>query len=432
MAQNWEAHFSKGLLSARPSANTLPKGAIYYATDEAKFYVGSGVANTWADFTAALAPLASPTFTGTPAAPTASPGTNTTQIATTAFTTAAVAAAVAGLSWKQSVRVATAAAGTLATSFENGDTVDGVTLATGDRILIKDQASGSENGIYTVNASGAPTRATDADTAAEILQASVYVQEGTANADTQWVCTTNAPITLNTTALVFAQLSSGGANALDDLSDVDTTGAVTGDVLTFDGADWVPEAPTGGAGAGALVLLESHTASASATLDFTTRNAAGQSGATIQADYDHYVIVIHRIVPATTNVDLLFRVSNDGGSSFISSGYFYAGHHWTSAANFQNGATGQAQMPLSGSGTGIKNDSGWGVCGRLELMAAGTSQHSRLFGQINFVRDSDSIMQGVNHSGLAVSTSPGIDAFRFYFSSGNIASGTIRIYGVSK
>jgi hypothetical protein len=78
--------------------------------------------------------------------------------------------AVSGLSWKQAVRVATAAAGTLATSFANGSTVDGVTLATGDRILIKDQSTGSENGIYVVAASGAPTRATDADTGAELQQ----------------------------------------------------------------------------------------------------------------------------------------------------------------------------------------------------------------------------------------------------------------------
>jgi hypothetical protein len=102
------------------------------------------------------------------------------------------------------VRVATVAAGTLATSFENGDTVDGVTLATDDRILIKDQASGGENGIYTVNASGAPTRSLDFDESAESLSGTlVVVSEGTSNKDSIWLLTTNAPITLGTTALVF-------------------------------------------------------------------------------------------------------------------------------------------------------------------------------------------------------------------------------------
>lgn len=81
---------------------------------------------------------------------------------------ATAGSAAADTQIKAPVRVATTAAGTIGTSFENGDTVNGVVLATGDRILIKDQASQPENGIYTVNASGAPTRATDADTAAEL------------------------------------------------------------------------------------------------------------------------------------------------------------------------------------------------------------------------------------------------------------------------
>ncbi len=119
---------------------------------------------------------------------------------------------VAGLSWKRAVRAATTAAGTLATSFANGSVIDGVTLATGDRALIKNQSAGAENGIYTVNASGAPTRADDADSGTELLNASVYVSEGTTLADTQWTCSTNAPITPGTTALTFVQAgATGGA-----------------------------------------------------------------------------------------------------------------------------------------------------------------------------------------------------------------------------
>ncbi len=117
---------------------------------------------------------------------------------------------VAGLSWKQAVRAATTVAGTLATSFENGDAIDGVTLATGDRILIKNQSAGAENGIYVVAASGAPSRSTDADAGSELVNASCYVSEGTTNADTQWTCTTNAPITPGSTSLAFAQLTTGG------------------------------------------------------------------------------------------------------------------------------------------------------------------------------------------------------------------------------
>lgn len=123
-----------------------------------------------------------------------------------------VDAALAGLSWKQAVRAATTAALTLATDLENGDTLDGVTLSTGDRVLVKDQSSGAENGIYIVAATGAPARASDANSGAELVNASVYVSEGTANADTQWTCTTNATITVGSTALAWAQLSSGGGS----------------------------------------------------------------------------------------------------------------------------------------------------------------------------------------------------------------------------
>jgi hypothetical protein len=149
-----------------------------------------------------------------------------------AATKAYVDAVAAGLAWKQAVRVATTAAGTLASSFANGSTVDGVTLATNDRILIKNQAAGAENGIYIVAASGAPTRSTDADSAAEVLQAAVFVEEGTTNADSGWVLTTNAPITLNTTALTFVQFNGATVTAGAGLT---LTGS-TLDVVALDGS----------------------------------------------------------------------------------------------------------------------------------------------------------------------------------------------------
>lgn len=96
-----------------------------------------------------------------------------------------VDAVALGLAPKKAVLVATTVAGTLASSFENGDTIDGVVLATGNRILIKDQVAPAENGIYTVNASGSPTRSTDMDSISpidEVNGAWVPVQFGTANA----------------------------------------------------------------------------------------------------------------------------------------------------------------------------------------------------------------------------------------------------------
>lgn len=134
--------------------------------------------------------------------------TASTDVANKAY----VDAAVVGIDWKPSVRVATTTNGTFATAYQNGSVVDGITLATGDRILLKDQTTGSTNGIYTVNATGAPTRASDADTSAEVTSGmAVFVEAGTANADSGWVLTTENPIVLGTTALVFTQFTGIGS-----------------------------------------------------------------------------------------------------------------------------------------------------------------------------------------------------------------------------
>lgn len=131
-----------------------------------------------------------------------------------------------------SVRVATTTNGTLATAYENGDTVDGVTLATGDRILLKNQSTAADNGIYTVNASGAPTRATDADGAGELYQnLKVYVEEGTTNARTTWKLTTSGTITIGSTAQVWEAVSTGIAG----LKGADIASASTADLSTATG-----------------------------------------------------------------------------------------------------------------------------------------------------------------------------------------------------
>jgi hypothetical protein len=128
-----------------------------------------------------------------------------------AATKAYVDAARSGLDVKQSVRVASVAPVAIATALEAGDVIDGVTLVEGDRVLLKDQSTASENGIYVAVASGAASRATDADTSAEVTTGMfTFVSEGTVNADNGFVLTTNDTITLGTTNLTFVQFSGAG------------------------------------------------------------------------------------------------------------------------------------------------------------------------------------------------------------------------------
>lgn len=222
------------------------------------------------------APLASPTFTGTPAAPTAAADTNTTQLATTAFVVAqasstsplalAAAAAVgtslkyaradhvhalpthsqvtaptADVSWggfkltnladpvsaqdaatkqyvdnaiqgldpKPSVKVATTANITLSAT----QTIDGVAVVAGDRVLVKNQTTTSQNGIYVV-AAGSWTRALDMDTWAEVPSSFVFVEQGTTLADTSWVCSADQGGTLGTTAITWVQFGSGSSTVI--------------------------------------------------------------------------------------------------------------------------------------------------------------------------------------------------------------------------
>lgn len=126
-----------------------------------------------------------------------------------AATKAYVDSLFGGLDWKQPVRAASTAN---VASLSGPQTIDGVSLIAGDRVLLKDQSTGSANGIYVVNA-GAWTRALDADGAGEIESGMVVsVQEGTANADKAFILTTNGAITVGTTSLAFTSISAGSSN----------------------------------------------------------------------------------------------------------------------------------------------------------------------------------------------------------------------------
>ena len=127
-----------------------------------------------------------------------------------AATKAYVDAATAGLNVHASVQAATTANVTLASALENGDTLDGVTLATGNRVLVKNQTDKTENGVYVVKASGAPDRADDYNTAGEIDAGDfIFVEAGTANGKTGYV-QTNVITTVGSDNIEFTQFSGAG------------------------------------------------------------------------------------------------------------------------------------------------------------------------------------------------------------------------------
>lgn len=134
--------------------------------------------------------------------------TNTTDAANKSYVDGLIAGVTQLVSFKAGVRAASTANVSLSTP---GATIDGVTLVSGNRVLLKNQTAPAENGIYVwTGASSALTRATDFDTWTEIPGAAVIVEEGTTQADTLWISTANDGGTIGTTAITFSQLTTGG------------------------------------------------------------------------------------------------------------------------------------------------------------------------------------------------------------------------------
>ena len=185
----------------------------------------------------------SPNGTGTVTVPSGyknRSGFGATSLATKEY----VDAVKVGLDFKDSVRVASTATVNISSA---PAAIDGVTLSSDDRVLLKNQSTGSQNGIYLFNGSGsAMTRATDADADAEVTAGMfVFVEEGTANADNGYVLTTDGSITVGSTSLTFTQFSGAGQIVAGDgllksgntlsVNDDNISIAISGDALRIKG-----------------------------------------------------------------------------------------------------------------------------------------------------------------------------------------------------
>jgi hypothetical protein len=145
---------------------------------------------------------------------------------------------VAGLKTRIITRVSTTANIDLTADLQNGDTLDGVTLSTGDKVLVKDQSNATQNGIYDVVASGTATRNTDYDTVAELAGQLVIVQEGTVGADRIFLCTTDNSGSIGSTDITFTRVTPSNTGTVTSVGLADAGSSeftITGSPITSSG-----------------------------------------------------------------------------------------------------------------------------------------------------------------------------------------------------
>ena len=143
---------------------------------------------------------------------------------------------VTGLKTRIICRAATTGNISLSSDLQNGDTLDGITLATGDRVLVKDQGTNTENGIYKVVASGTASRDPDFDTVDELAGQMIIVKEGSVNADSFHLCTTDSG-TIGSAAITFTQVtpSSGGTVTQVGIAQAGSEFTISGSPITTSG-----------------------------------------------------------------------------------------------------------------------------------------------------------------------------------------------------
>jgi hypothetical protein len=129
--------------------------------------------------------------------------------------------AVAGLRNRIIAEAATTGNINLTTDLENGDTLDGVTLVTGDRVLVKDQTDATENGLYIVVASGAASRDPEHDTIAELSGGMVVVNQGTANDNKIFLCTTDSDATIGISNITYTIITPANVGTVTSVAVAD-------------------------------------------------------------------------------------------------------------------------------------------------------------------------------------------------------------------
>ena len=286
-----------------------------------------------------------------------------------AATKAYVDANSQGLDVKGSVRVATTGNVDLSSALANGSTVDGVSLVTGDRVLVKDQSTASQNGIYVVQASGAAVRAADFDSDDEVTSgAFTFVEEGTANASNGFVLVSADAITVGSTNMSFEQFS--GAGQIEAGAGIKKNGNEL--FLSF--------------GAGVVELPS----------DEIGLDLASDSGMMLSTDGS----------TSSTDTAATLQLKLDGATlTKTASGVRVASSVITDISNLQSDASGlQSELDATQSGAGLGTDGSYSADGSADYISGATSlanADSLLDDQIK--ANADAIAQEVSDRTTAVS-----------------------------
>lgn len=191
---------------------------------------------------------------------------------------------------------------TLTTTGSFTTTIDSVSLSSGNRVLVKNEAATETNGIYTYTSATVLTRATDFDQPSEIVSGDyVFVSGGTVNGNTSWVQTTNS-VTVGTTPITFVQFSGAAAySAGTGLSLTGNTFANTGVLSVTGGSNITASAATGAITLSVSGTVPSATTASTASTLVTTRTIASSGDITWSVSFNGSANVSSAATLATVN-----------------------------------------------------------------------------------------------------------------------------------
>lgn len=333
--------------------------------------------------------------------------------------------AATGINWTKA-RAASTANVNIASP---GASIDGVALVAADRVLLKNQTSAAQNGIYTWNgAAVAMTRATDMDTWQEVVSKVVVIEEGALNADIPYISTVNTGGTLGTTSITFIvfqpPLQDGAVSAYAKIAS--SVFASAAEIIAETAGKLINAAnfKSGLRGLESYTLLGEYVASTSSSLNITSK---------ITSEFDEYVFEFLNIVPSVSGAIFNAQLSSDNGSSWLSTAnYSRCGVVGSSGSSsiFGINQAGVSSMDISGS---LNSAARYSLSGQARLLnPLNTTNCQQLSFHLVYATTAPAFESLNGHCQYNPTTLVACNAIKFAMNTGNIASGTIRVYGIRK